>query len=116
MQIDILVYVHELKVFLPFPDALPEFNLADKNRTTTQGVQYDYLSIMHFTNMQFSSNGNSTLELKAIKQIPLGGDKCPTSLDYFHIILLYCDGKKILFHYNDIDMIRLFTQSYLFTK
>ena len=79
--------------FLPFADALAEFDFAEQATTTTQGVPYDYMSVMHFSKMQFSSNGNPTLEPKANKQIHVGGLVRPSTLDYFHIVLLYCEGK-----------------------
>ena len=77
---------------------MPKFNFADKYTTTSQGVPYDYASIMHFTKKQFSSNGNPTLVPKATKQTRLGGANCPTFLDYFHVILLYCEGKENQIH------------------
>ena len=85
------VVLHELQPFL-VADALPEFDIVGHG-ATTQGIPYDYMSIMHFTEAQFSVNGNATLQLLTTKEAHMGGRHYPNYLDYFHVILLYCEGK-----------------------
>ena len=75
-----------------FADALPEFYIVGQY-ATTQGLPYDYMSVMHFTATQFSVNGNATLQLQTTKETHMGARDYPDYLDYFHVILLYCEGK-----------------------
>ena len=84
------VVLPELQPFL-FAEALPEFSIVEQG-ATAQGIPYDYMSIMHFTETQFSVNGNATLQLQTTKEAHMGTREYPNHLDYFHVILLYCEG------------------------
>ena len=105
--------LHELQPFI-FADAFPEFVIVGGD-ATTQGVPYDYKSIMHFMETQFSVNGNATLQLLTTKEAHMGARDYPNHLDYFHITLLYCEGKLNHIILNGIAVLVLLTLSYLFT-
>ena len=106
--------LHELQPFL-FADALPEFVIVEQG-ATAQGVPYDYMSIMHFTETQFSVNGNATLQLQTTKEAHMGARDYPNCLDYFHVILLYCEGKLNHIISYGIAVLVLLTLSFPFTK
>lgn len=60
----------------------------------SQGLPYDFESVMHYTSKASSKNGRSTL-LPKDSNIPpqlLGNAQVPTTYDYLHINLLYCGG------------------------
>lgn len=63
--------------------------------STTQGLPYEYSSIMHYDSKMFSENGEATI-LPKVPNATMGTSRRPTQLDYLHINLLYCDGKEIL--------------------
>lgn len=62
---------------------------------TSQGVPYDYHSIMHYCQNKYSANGMPTI-------IPLQegatlDENSPSASDFLHINLLYCGGNVFLF-------------------
>lgn len=70
-------------------------------RTTSQGLPYDYDSIMHYSSTKYSTSNastivplNETVRLGIRKELLLLG-AYPTKFDYLHINLLYCSGKII---------------------
>ena len=66
-----------------------------ENGLSTQGVPYDYASIMHYGEFTSSKNGQRTiLPLGNItQQVFLGQSQYPTEYDYLHVNLLYCKGE-----------------------
>ena len=62
----------------------------------TQGVPYDYHSIMHFKSSAHPVTGNSTIVPLGVelKKADLGSALSPTEYDYLHINLLYCEGEQ----------------------
>ena len=63
----------------------------------TQGVQYDYRSIMHYSGYAFSRNGRPTIEPKdrSVKSSSLGQRVGFSSRDIQHVLALYCTGMEI---------------------
>lgn len=62
---------------------------------TTQGVPYDYHSIMHNSCLFASKNGSPTLlPLVSMDTNEVGVAKLPSEYDYLHINLLYCGGER----------------------
>lgn len=64
------------------------------NDLTTQGVPYDYKSIMHYEYLAASKNSQPTMEPlnPNITLEDLGSALAPTEYDYLHLNLLYCQG------------------------
>ena len=64
---------------------------------TTQGVPYDYYSIMHYTCYTGSKNQLPTM-LPQVAGITdqVGMGELPSEYDYLHINLLYCGGERRL--------------------
>lgn len=63
----------------------------------TQGMPYDFMSVMHYAETGFSVNGRPTIVPRRSAAIPpgvMGTSQCPSKYDYDHINLLYCNGKK----------------------
>ena len=62
----------------------------------TQGIPYDYCSVMHYQSFANSKNGSLTMVPKSSIVPPdiLGGEKIPTPNDYLHVNLLYCVGNR----------------------
>ena len=73
-----------------------------QSRSTSQGLPYDFSSIMHFQHTAFSSNPNLSTVIPhnhTIPKIILGSSATATDLDFLHLNLLYCGGKDaILLH------------------
>ena len=64
---------------------------------SSQGVPYEYSSLMHYKADAYSSNGHYTiLPLTNVPITVLGESDLPTKFDYLHINLLYCKGGKCL--------------------
>jgi len=65
------------------------------SQVRTQGVEYDYRSIMHYSAYAFSRNGRTTIETKArsVSTSVLGQRQGFSSRDLEHINALYCDSK-----------------------
>ena len=77
--------------------ALAEFkgNFWIENRTTSQGLPYDFSSIMHFRHLAFSRDGHKSTIIprsRTISKTFLGSSATPTDLDFLHLNLLYCGG------------------------
>lgn len=73
-------------------------------RSSTQGLPYDYASIMHYHAYVFSSPSHPSLIIVpvniSIQSMVLGSSPVPTEYDYLHINFKYCGGKNhcILLH------------------
>ena len=70
---------------------------------TSQGLPYDFESIMHFRHDAFSHNNYDSTLLAKIQNMSsetLGSSNMGTGLDFLHIRLLYCGGKCILSYYS----------------
>ena len=62
---------------------------------TTQGVPYDYHSIMHYSCFFGSKNSWPTLlPLVSMDTKEVGVAELPSEYDYLHINLLYCGGER----------------------
>ena len=61
---------------------------------TSQQLPYDYESITHISAYAYSKNGKPTTQPIYAPDVELGTSILPTSLDYLHIKLLYCNGKS----------------------
>lgn len=59
----------------------------------TQGITYDYGSVMHYSAYAFSRNGRPTIEPKdgSVRNSVLGQRQGFSSKDIEHINVLYCD-------------------------
>ena len=71
--------------------------------STTQGLPYDFSSIVHFQHYLFAYPHQSTLEPLCLR-IPkeeLGSSVTGTEFDFLHINLLYCQGNVVCLHEND---------------
>lgn len=65
--------------------------------TTTQGLPYDYRSIMHPDALRYSGDDQLTI-VPSTTNIPMqimgtGIGGLPTPLDFMHINLFYCEGR-----------------------
>ena len=73
-----------------------EFSILDKN-TSTQGVAYDYQSIMHPGAYAFSKGESRTIDRLHFIDYESDGTY-PSALDLIHIHITYCEGNT----YNEI--------------
>ena len=65
--------------------------------STSQGLPYDFSSIMHFRHSAFAYPNQSTLEplsLRIAKE-DLGSCAAGTDFDFLHVNLLYCQGNVV---------------------
>lgn len=79
-----------------FTGVAGNFLKLSSSQVTTQGVPYDFSSIMHYSAYAFSRNGKPTI-LPKDKSISLGtlGQRTRLSTkDLQHIKALYCDDGK----------------------
>ena len=73
-----------------------KFSIA--NRTTSQGLPYDFSSIMHFRHNAFSCDRHKSTVVprsRTISKTLLGSSATATDLDFLHLNLLYCEGTCI---------------------
>ena len=66
------------------------------SQVKTQGVKYDYGSIMHYSAYAFSTNGKPTIQPKdrSVSIRTLGQRVRLSTRDLEHISALYCDKSK----------------------
>ena len=67
-----------------------------QNKSISQGLPYDFRSIMHFRHNAFSRGRyKSTLipHNRSVSKSILGSSATATDLDFLHLNLLYCGGK-----------------------
>ena len=63
------------------------------NRTTTQGLLFQYSSIMFFDHLEYSRNSRPTYSVPPDRPDP-SNYALPSVKDYLHINLLYCQGQR----------------------
>ena len=66
-----------------------------QSRSTSQGLPYDFRSIMHFRHNAFSRDRDESTLIPLNGTIPkaiLGSSDTATDLDFLHLNLLYCGG------------------------
>ena len=65
-----------------------------RDEVCTQGIPYDYHSIMHYKSTMHSNTGEPTIlpSIASMNATDLGSAPLPTEYDYLHINLLYCQG------------------------
>ena len=67
-----------------------EFDILDEN-TSTQGLPYDHMSVMHPDTYVFAKGTNKTIfPLNSVRRCSVGA--YPTPLDIFHLNIMYCEG------------------------
>ena len=74
------------------------FNPATPGSATTQGIPYDYDSIMHYNAYAFSRDSSQpTIEPKSqnISLNRLGQRRGFSQLDLHHVNVLYCGGTRV---------------------
>ena len=73
-----------------------------ERRSSSQGLSYDFGSIMHYRHNAFSRDGDKSTIVPCNRTIPrtiLGKSATATDLDFLHINLLYCGGMDANFMY-----------------
>ena len=75
-----------------------------ENRSSSQGLPYDFSSIMHFLHNAFSRNPHKSTIVPHSGAIPktlLGYSAKGSDLDFLHLNILYCGGMdvKLLYMY-----------------
>ena len=83
-------FIHEVVIAL----AGFEQKFRIENKTTSQGLPYDFSSIMHFHHDAFSRDHKSTVvpRNRTIPKTFLGSSATGTDLDFLHLNILYCGG------------------------
>ena len=91
-----------------------------ENRTTSQGLPYDFSSIMHFRHNAFSRDNKSTVFPRShtIPKTFLGMSATGTDLDFLHLNILYCGGTctDTMFIHSYVDISCKFSQISLIKK
>ena len=78
--------------FIDITGLVGEFNILDEN-TSTQGLPYDHMSIMHPGIYAFAQGKTKTIvPLNSVHSCSTGTYMYPTTLDFFHINIMYCEG------------------------
>ena len=84
--------------FIDFAGMVKEFDIVDEN-TSTQGIPYEYSSVMHPGYFAFAKRKISTIVPLKIK----GHMSCnayPTAHDLLHLKIMYCAGNTCAFTTN----------------
>ena len=82
-----------------------QFDTLDGENVSTQGVPYDYHSIMHFSSRAFAkSTFVKTIEPLNFRDA-FGKASYPTFLDTLHLNFLYCEGMHMYNYivYNELE-------------
>ena len=75
-----------------------EINFHVQENSTSQGLPYDFESIMHFRHNAFSNSRQKSTIFPQNLSFPsnrFGISNVGTSLDFLHVNILYCGGKVI---------------------
>ena len=101
----VLAYTHmhvknqiTLKCYIALVGFVDKFWIQSKS--TSQGVSYDFRSIMHFRHKAFSRSRNESTIVprsRTISKTMLGSSVTATDLDFIHLNLLYCGGTDAKF-------------------
>lgn len=70
-------------------DHLEQFKIRKRGEVTTLGQPYDFQSIMHYSNKEFSRNGADTIQAISDPSMPLGNVNSLSAIDVLQINLLY---------------------------
>ena len=84
-----------LRAFIPLAGFVENFLI--QNSSTSQGLPYDFSSIMHFRPNAFSVDYHKSTIVPHNHTIPtaiLGSSATATDLDFLHLNLLYCGGTE----------------------
>ena len=68
---------------------MKEFEIRKRGEVTTLGQPYDFQSIMHYSNKEFSKNDGDTIEAISDPSMPLGNVNSLSAVDVMQINLLY---------------------------
>ena len=69
-----------------------------QNRSTSQGLPYDFSSVMHFRHRAFSRSRCKSTVVPHNRTVPitiLGRSATGSGLDFLHLTLLYCGGTDV---------------------
>ena len=88
-------YCHKITQQFGFDVAIGSVNkfAVATNRTTTQGLLFQYRSIMFYDRLEYSRNSFPTYSVPDDKPDP-SNLALPSVMDYLHISLLYCKGQR----------------------
>ena len=85
-----------------------EWEFGRSSDASSQQLPYDIYSIMHYGSFCFSANGMPTLlhyssphSHNTAKLVKVTKTSVPTTYDYLHVNLLYCEGRNTVFHITD---------------
>lgn len=70
-------------------DHLQQFEIRKRGEVTTFGQPYDFQSIMHYSNKEFSKNGADTIQAISDPSMQLGNVNSLSAVDVLQINLLY---------------------------
>ncbi|KAL9955246.1 hypothetical protein ACROYT_G036540 [Oculina patagonica] len=70
-------------------DHLQQIEIRKRGEVTTLGQPYDFQSIMHYSNKEFSKNGRDTIQAISDPSMPLGNVNSLSAVDVMQINLLY---------------------------
>ena len=87
-----------LYIILIFTGVEDNFEKLTSNLITTQGIPYDYGSVMHYNAYAFSRNGNPTIEplQNGVSLNDLGQRNGFSESDRQHVLSLYCNDGGML--------------------
>ena len=71
-----------------------DFITLTAEKASHQGLPYDYKTLMHFSKHARSTVGDTLVPVRPdIRPYDLGMNELPSSIDFLHIKLAYCEGK-----------------------
>lgn len=78
-----------MKFFFLDLEQIQQFAIRTRGEVTSLGQPYDFQSIMHYSNKEFSRNGGDTIQAIADPSMSLGNINSLSALDVMQINLLY---------------------------